>query len=1261
MVHHVTTTRRFASSNVTTNSRCYSPSTTAPRLSPRVAATRLVLVLAVVALSVHASWAEDTSVAFNAVQLAALDALKVEWGAFSYSTSWTSTAQCLLYPKSPKVAVRWGLNCDADGNVIRLDLHGLGCVGSFSTSLSKLTALTMLDLSFNSITGSIPDFISTLDKLQFLSLNYMPLTGSLPSGLANLRSLNYLGVSNAQLTGPIPAAFRNFKSLETLSLANNQLTGALGALPYMTHLRDIYLSSNAFTGSLPAALANAASLHNIDVSNNRLSGSIPAAYSKLKKLESFNISGNQITGTIPNAFTSGNIWALDLSSNTLSGALPKSISNLPRIQLLNTQANSLTGKIPAFKSPQLAGLNVANNYFYGPGKTAEMKVAVQGCAHGELDDIYATIDHMRRQRGIPIDLLLCCGDFQAIRNTGDLESLACPPKYRSMNSFWKYYAGRETPPVPTVFVGGNHEASNYLWDLYFGGWAAPSIYFLGFAGVVRFGGLRIGGLSGIYKSHDFRLGHYERPPYNDSQLRSIYHVREYDVTRLAALTSLPSSLPSSLSSSSSAANGSLPASANGSHMDVFLSHDWPRGVEQHGDTASLLRAKPFFRGEVERNALGSPAGETLLHTLRPSYWFSAHLHVKFSALVKHSPAAAASPAPAGVSLSSSSASPSSSSGVTRFLALDKCLPGRQFLQVIDFPDIPSSQAAAEHGSAAAAPPVLEYDPQWLAVTRAYAPYLPLSHAGAVYPPGGVSVQPHLDWVAQRLAQQPGGAAIPANFTPTAPPYDPDRPHARVPTSSVTTLNPQTAAFLDLLDLPHSTFLRGGSPSPSPAAPPPAAAASPTIWNSDSCPPDTYEDPESIPADGDADDDPESLRAPVVLRLVAVKPLEIPLAQTPSKLIRTNVTPSFCPATFATLKCRVAHQHPPRFPPLPQLLSVPPRPIQVRRFDRPISAPNTTDPLNHANPATMSGSGNGVVATYNGTAEAGGAGTFSVKAGLAQMLKGGVIMDVVNVEQARIAEEAGAVAVMALERVPADIRAQGGVARMSDPQMIKEIKKAVTIPVMAKARIGHFVEAQVLEAIGIDYIDESEVLTPADDVNHINKHRFAVPFVCGCRNLGEALRRVAEGAAMIRTKGEAGTGDVIEAVRHVRSVQGEIRRLKALDEDELYVFAKELRAPLDLVKQTRELGRLPVVNFAAGGVATPADAAMMMQLGCDGVFVGSGIFKSGDPAKRARAIVQAVTHYTDPKVIAEVSCGLGEAMVGINCSFDIKERYAARSE
>ncbi|MEZ4870595.1 MAG: pyridoxal 5'-phosphate synthase lyase subunit PdxS [Caldilineaceae bacterium] len=275
------------------------------------------------------------------------------------------------------------------------------------------------------------------------------------------------------------------------------------------------------------------------------------------------------------------------------------------------------------------------------------------------------------------------------------------------------------------------------------------------------------------------------------------------------------------------------------------------------------------------------------------------------------------------------------------------------------------------------------------------------------------------------------------------------------------------------------------------------------------------------------------------------------------------------------------------------------------------------------------------------------GTFAVKAGLAQMLKGGVIMDVVTPEQARIAEEAGACAVMALERVPADIRKDGGVARMSDPHMIKGIIEAVTIPVMAKARIGHFVEAQILQALGVDYIDESEVLTPADEENHINKHKFTVPFVCGCRNLGEALRRIAEGAAMIRTKGEAGTGNVVEAVRHARTVNREIRRLQSMDEDEMYTFAKEIQAPFDLVKQTAELGRMPVVNFAAGGVATPADAALMMQLGVDGVFVGSGIFKSGNPALRAKAIVQAVTHFNDPHILAEVSENLGEPMVGIN--------------
>ncbi len=273
------------------------------------------------------------------------------------------------------------------------------------------------------------------------------------------------------------------------------------------------------------------------------------------------------------------------------------------------------------------------------------------------------------------------------------------------------------------------------------------------------------------------------------------------------------------------------------------------------------------------------------------------------------------------------------------------------------------------------------------------------------------------------------------------------------------------------------------------------------------------------------------------------------------------------------------------------------------------------------------------------------GTFGVKKGLAQMLKGGVIMDVVTPEQAKIAEDAGACAVMALERVPADIRAQGGVARMSDPELILKIMDAVSIPVMAKCRIGHFVEAQILEALGVDYIDESEVLTPADEEHHIFKHAFRVPFVCGCRNLGEALRRIGEGAAMMRTKGEAGTGDVVEAVRHARTVLGAIRQLENMPEEELMAFSKEQGAPYELVVDTRKLGRLPVVNFAAGGIATPADAALLMQLGVDGVFVGSGIFKSGDPARRANAIVQAVTHYQDAHILAEVSRGLGEAMVG----------------
>lgn len=287
------------------------------------------------------------------------------------------------------------------------------------------------------------------------------------------------------------------------------------------------------------------------------------------------------------------------------------------------------------------------------------------------------------------------------------------------------------------------------------------------------------------------------------------------------------------------------------------------------------------------------------------------------------------------------------------------------------------------------------------------------------------------------------------------------------------------------------------------------------------------------------------------------------------------------------------------------------------------------------------------------------GTFRVKAGLAQMLKGGVIMDVVNAEQAKIAEDAGAVAVMALERVPSDIRKDGGVSRMSDPTMIQGIIDAVTIPVMAKARIGHFVEAQVLQAMGVDYIDESEVLTPADENNHISKNDFKIPFVCGCRNLGEALRRIGEGAAMIRTKGEAGTGNIVEAVRHARTVLGEIRRIQSMDADELMSTARDLQAPFDLVQEIHDTGKLPVVNFAAGGIATPSDAALMMQIGVEGVFVGSGIFKSSNPALMANAIVRATTHYQDPHIIAEVSKGLGDAMPGLDVATMPEEEQMAK--
>lgn len=311
----------------------------------------------------------------------------------------------------------------------------------------------------------------------------------------------------------------------------------------------------------------------------------------------------------------------------------------------------------------------------------------------------------------------------------------------------------------------------------------------------------------------------------------------------------------------------------------------------------------------------------------------------------------------------------------------------------------------------------------------------------------------------------------------------------------------------------------------------------------------------------------------------------------------------------------------------------------------MSTTNGTPSATSASNPAISSSRSAQVARGDG-ASGGNVGTFQVKSGLAQMLKGGVIMDVINAEQARIAEEAGACAVMALERVPADIRREGGVARMSDPKMIREIIDAVTIPVMAKCRIGHFVEAQILQTIGVDYIDESEVLTPADEQHHINKQGFKVPFVCGAKNLGEALRRISEGAAFIRTKGEAGTGNVVEAVRHCRTMNSEIRRAAAMGEEELFAYAKEIGAPYHLLKETARLKKLPVVNFAAGGIATPADAALMVQLGCDGVFVGSGIFLSGDPAKRAKAIVQAVTHHGNPKILAEVSEDIGAAMVGL---------------
>eukprot|EP00271_Cylindrocystis_brebissonii_P021941 TRINITY_DN8175_c0_g1_i1.p1 TRINITY_DN8175_c0_g1~~TRINITY_DN8175_c0_g1_i1.p1 ORF type:complete len:464 (+),score=100.68 TRINITY_DN8175_c0_g1_i1:370-1761(+) len=396
-----------------------------------------------------------------------------------------------------------------------------------------------------------------------------------------------------------------------------------------------------------------------------------------------------------------------------------------------------------------------------------MKIAVEGCAHGDLENIYATIQRLEAVEGIKVDLLICCGDFQAVRNEGDLEALACPVKYRAMNSFWKYYSGAEVAPYPTLFVGGNHEASNYLWELFYGGWAAPNIYFLGFAGVVKFGGLRIGGLSGIFKGHDYNTGHYERPPYSAGDIRSVYHVRDYEVRKLKEVRQ---------------------------PLDVMMSHDWPRGVHSFGNEGELAQQKPFFKEEMQQDKLGSPPAMQLLQALQPSYWFSAHLHVKFAALVRHK---------AGT--------------LTKFLALDKCLPRRGFLQVIDFPEITPQS-----------PPQFEYDEEWLAITRAYHPFLPLSRGPAKYPSSPLNLADHLEWVSKRLAER-GGPAIPFNFSMTAPAYDPRAKSNGRSAAPGAVRSPQTEAFLALLDLPYLLDSRGGapagaaglgwgSPSPSPARP-----------------------------------------------------------------------------------------------------------------------------------------------------------------------------------------------------------------------------------------------------------------------------------------------------------------------------------------------------------------------------------------------------------------------------------------------------------
>lgn len=371
-----------------------------------------------------------------------------------------------------------------------------------------------------------------------------------------------------------------------------------------------------------------------------------------------------------------------------------------------------------------------------------MKIAVEGCAHGDLDNIYDTLRHLEELENIKIDLLICCGDFQAVRNENDLESMACPVKYRTMNTFWKYYSGEKVAPVPTLFVGGNHEASNYLWELYYGGWVAPKIFFMGFAGVIRFGSVRIGGLSGIFKQRDYYSGHYERAPYNDSDIRTVYHVREYDVHKLKQIEE---------------------------PLDIFISHDWPRGITAFGNSKQLIRHKSFLESEIKDGTLGSTAAEELLKKLKPSYWFSAHLHTKFSALVQHG----------------------ENGPVTKFLALDKCLPGRNFLQVIEI-------------KSDAGPNEIRYDEEWLAITRAYNPLFPLSRRPAQLMAKVPDLKGHRQWVQRHLEE---AHMKPFDFRPTVPAYDPSQ--RQISVGHVR--NPQTEALLQLLELSYvldSTFELG---------------------------------------------------------------------------------------------------------------------------------------------------------------------------------------------------------------------------------------------------------------------------------------------------------------------------------------------------------------------------------------------------------------------------------------------------------------------